>query len=241
MARTRSIRPGFFTNEELCSLPPLVRLLFAGLWTVADREGRLLDRPKKLKAELFPYDRTFSVERGLELLAGLGLIFRYSSDGLRCIFVMSWYKHQRPHPREDASKLPAPQGLPELKKAGPRPDPEPDPSRTSGAPPARLVASSSSSSLTHSVSRTPNPSADALGVCGETPPPRGKRANGTNPRAQGSNARRQGTNPRANGANPRALGTNPRAARSVVFEDDGPRYEQRTDADGKREWVEVDD
>jgi len=147
MPRTRSIRPGFFTNEELCSQPPLVRLLFAGLWTVADREGRLLDRPKKLKAELFPYDRTFSVERGLARLAALGLIFRYSSDGLRCIFVMSWYKHQRPHPREDASKIPAPQGLPEYKKAGPRLDPEPDPSRTSGAPPARLVASSSSSSL----------------------------------------------------------------------------------------------
>jgi hypothetical protein len=49
MARSRNIKPGFFTNDELAECHPLGRLLFAGLWTIADKEGRLDDRPKKLK------------------------------------------------------------------------------------------------------------------------------------------------------------------------------------------------
>jgi hypothetical protein len=43
MARARNIKPGFFANPELVELPFATRLLFIGLWTVADRAGRLED------------------------------------------------------------------------------------------------------------------------------------------------------------------------------------------------------
>lgn len=56
MARARNIKPGFFANEDLAECEPLARLLFAGLWCLADREGRLEDRPKRIRAELLPYD-----------------------------------------------------------------------------------------------------------------------------------------------------------------------------------------
>ncbi len=39
MARARNIKPGFFDNEILGELPALTRLLFIGLWCLADREG----------------------------------------------------------------------------------------------------------------------------------------------------------------------------------------------------------
>ena len=52
MARARNIKPGFFDNETLGELPALTRLLFIGLWCLADREGRLQDRPKRIKKEL---------------------------------------------------------------------------------------------------------------------------------------------------------------------------------------------
>ena len=55
MARARNIKPGFFKNEFLADLPFETRLLFIGLWTLADREGRLEDRPRKIKMELFAY------------------------------------------------------------------------------------------------------------------------------------------------------------------------------------------
>ena len=50
MARARNIKPGFFANENLAECDPLARLLFAGLWCLADREGRLEDRPKRIAA-----------------------------------------------------------------------------------------------------------------------------------------------------------------------------------------------
>ncbi len=56
MARSRTIKPGFFTNEEMVELPMAIRLLFIGLWTLADRDGRLRDRPKKIRMEAFPAD-----------------------------------------------------------------------------------------------------------------------------------------------------------------------------------------
>lgn len=56
MARARNIKPGFFQNELLAEIDPLGRLLFAGLWTIADREGRLEDRAKRIKVALLPYD-----------------------------------------------------------------------------------------------------------------------------------------------------------------------------------------
>ena len=54
--RARNIKPGFFKNDTLAELEFAARLLFIGLWGLADRAGRLEDRPKKIKAEVFPYD-----------------------------------------------------------------------------------------------------------------------------------------------------------------------------------------
>ena len=54
MARARNIKPGLFSNEVIAELPAFDRLLFIGLWCLADREGRLEDRPKRIKMELFP-------------------------------------------------------------------------------------------------------------------------------------------------------------------------------------------
>jgi len=196
MARSRRLRPGFFTNEELCSLPPLTRLLFAGLWTLADREGRLLDQPGKIKAQLFPCDRRFSVERGLAQLAAKGFVLRYSSDTLRLLFIHSWYRHQTPHPREELSKLPPPPSVSELENGQSGPPSGTTQGMTQGAPIAHLSSSSYSfNSLTPSGS-TP-----------QTP---------------------QG------GLTPRRRKRGP-----IAFDEDGPRFEQRVGADGKREWVEV--
>ena len=107
MARSRNIKPGFFANDLLAEVPPLGRLLFAGLWTLADREGRLEDRPKKIRAQIFPYDEC-DVDALLGELARRQFIQRYEVGGLRLIQVTTWQKHQNPHIKEPASTLPAP-------------------------------------------------------------------------------------------------------------------------------------
>ena len=107
MARARNIKPSFFTNDNLAEIDPLGRLLFQGLWCHADREGRLEDRPRKLKAEILPYDDC-DVEKLLSDLAKYGFITRYEADGRKFIQVVNFAKHQNPHIKEAASEIPAP-------------------------------------------------------------------------------------------------------------------------------------
>lgn len=103
--RARNVKPGFFENEQLAELPYEARLLFIGLWCLADREGRLEDRPKRIKMKLFPAD-LLDVEPLLLGLAACGLIVRYEADAIRCIFIPTFLEHQRPHVHEAPSTLP---------------------------------------------------------------------------------------------------------------------------------------
>jgi hypothetical protein len=110
MARARNIKPGFFTNDELVELPFATRLLFIGLWTIADREGRVVDRPKKIKMEIFPADDV-DCEQALGQLADSGFITRYQADGIKVIEIANFAKHQAPHSTEKDSVLPDAEGF----------------------------------------------------------------------------------------------------------------------------------
>ena len=107
MPRARNIKHGFFVNEDLIELPFDVRLLFIGLWTIADREGRLEDRPLKIKIAIFPADDV-DVNRGLELLQAKGFIVRYSEHDKKYIEVTNFVRHQKPHHNEPESLIPSP-------------------------------------------------------------------------------------------------------------------------------------
>lgn len=107
MARARNIKPGLFTNDILAECEPLARILFTGLWTIADREGRLEDRPRRIKAEILPYDDV-DCDNLLSQLAEKGFIIRYLAGGDRFIQVTNFDKHQNPHQKEAASEIPAP-------------------------------------------------------------------------------------------------------------------------------------
>ena len=112
MARSRNIKPGFFKNEDLAECSVEARLCFAGLWLLADREGRLEDRPKRIKGELFPYD-SFSVEPLLAQLAEHGFVQRYEIDGQRFLQISKFAEHQSPHYSEKPSTI-KPPPLPEF-------------------------------------------------------------------------------------------------------------------------------
>lgn len=129
MARSRNIKPGFFRNETLVELPYETRLLFIGLWTIADREGRLEDRPKRIKMELFPAD-DLNVDTCLQALHDSGFILRYQVEDVWYIQVVNFHKHQNPHHKEQESTIPAPDGYqPEPVKHDANPGHAPDMTR----------------------------------------------------------------------------------------------------------------
>jgi hypothetical protein len=107
MPRIRTIKPEFFQHETLAELPYEARLLFIGLWTLADRRGRLEDRPKRIKAQLFPYDN-IEVDAHLEALQFAGVLVRYdvpSQDGVsKLIQIKNFELHQRLSGKEAESE-----------------------------------------------------------------------------------------------------------------------------------------
>lgn len=110
MARARNIKPGLFKNEVLGVADPLYTLLFEGLWVLADRAGRLEDRPLRIKAEVFPY-RSSDVDAMLGWLQEQGFIHRYEVLGKRYILICEFVKHQNPHKNEAESVIPPPEEI----------------------------------------------------------------------------------------------------------------------------------
>jgi len=106
--RARSIKPGICDNELLGTADPFCTLLFERLWMMADREGRLEDRPLRIKAQAFPYREGLDIEALLRWLDEHDFIQRYVADGVRYIQVIKFLGHQKPHQNEKPSVIPAP-------------------------------------------------------------------------------------------------------------------------------------
>lgn len=118
------LRAAAHRHELLNSLPPLTRWLFAGLWTIADRDGRLEDRPRRIKIEVLAYDDC-DCDSMLQELAVAGFIVRYSdAEGRKLICIPSWLEHQHPHPKEPKSTLSPPNDSTLPAMVGPRQFPE---------------------------------------------------------------------------------------------------------------------
>jgi len=106
MARIRSIKHEFFYSEQVTSVSMTARLFFIGLWTVADRDGRLQWSPRKLKAQIFPYDDV-QIHALAEELTAASLLHVYEIAGTAYGWIPGFAKHQRPHPKEPESTVPA--------------------------------------------------------------------------------------------------------------------------------------
>lgn len=121
MARIRSVKPTFWTDEKVGLLPRDVRLTFLGLISaMADDYGRLSGVAKIVRGAVYPFDEdvtTADVESHLVTLASAGLITRYQVNGSQYIHIRSWQKHQRVD-KPSPSLLPPP---PEASEPEPRP------------------------------------------------------------------------------------------------------------------------
>lgn len=112
MARIRTIKPEFFRHEGLYELEKYtglpIRVAFAGLWTVVDREGRFAWKPRAIKLDCLPYDEC-NFEDILNALTSKGFVIKYKyEDGKEYGYIPSWLDHQVINTREAQSTIPEP-------------------------------------------------------------------------------------------------------------------------------------
>jgi len=107
MARIRTIKPQFWTDEKIAKLPIGARLLFIGTWNLADDEGIVYWNAAYLRGQIFPYDVRVTntvVHNWMANIASLNLMALYV-DALQETygFIRGWHKHQkinRPYPTQ---------------------------------------------------------------------------------------------------------------------------------------------
>ena len=102
MARIRTIKPEFFTSENIVALSPFARLLFIATWCEADREGRLTWKPKTFKMRYLPADDLDINELCNELISN-GLVCLYG-EGLA--YIPTFQKHHHVRGRVDHQRQP---------------------------------------------------------------------------------------------------------------------------------------
>lgn len=134
MARIRTIKPDFWTDEKVLGIKPLTRLLFIGMWNFADDYGRLEFAPLSLKAKIFPEDQLSGadVRDMLHELGSADLLMIYSAKGKEYIEITGW--HNQRIDKRQASKIPgafedgsAIRGIPPTSTEQPKLSPSPAP------------------------------------------------------------------------------------------------------------------
>jgi len=106
MARIRTIKPEFFTSEDIFGMTPLARLFYVSLWCESDRLGRLEWKPGTFKARYLPADNCDINELGAELVER-GLIILYTVNGKQYAEIPTFTEHQVINNRESLSTIPA--------------------------------------------------------------------------------------------------------------------------------------
>ena len=76
MPRIRTIKPEYWTSEQVVELSIEARLAFIGLWNFADDWGRHPASARSLKLRVFPGDN-IDAEALVEELVANGLLFEY--------------------------------------------------------------------------------------------------------------------------------------------------------------------
>lgn len=109
MARIRTIKPEFWTSEQVVECSPMARLLFIGLWSFCDDAGRHPLSALRIKMEVFPGDAIdgTGILRLIEELSENGLVKVYTVEDKEYLQVTGWH-HQRidkPHIRYPGQKF----------------------------------------------------------------------------------------------------------------------------------------
>tara|TARA_Y100000593_G_scaffold92335_1_gene183593 strand:- start:8969 stop:9868 length:900 start_codon:yes stop_codon:yes gene_type:complete len=89
------ISPEFWTDDKVIELSIQERLLFIGMWNFSDDEGLIANKPKQMKAQIFPVDDIThgAISEMLMRIHQVGLI-QFGNDNT-LIKIKNWTRHQK--------------------------------------------------------------------------------------------------------------------------------------------------
>lgn len=94
MARLRTVKPEFWTDERVGEVSVTARLLFIATWNFADDHGGLDRSAKQLKAQAFPYDN-IDCEPLVQELLKARLLIEYEVGGKKYLHIKGFRTHQK--------------------------------------------------------------------------------------------------------------------------------------------------
>lgn len=106
MARIRTVKPEFWTDDKIVLLPFETRLFFIGLWNFADDDGCFDDKPDQLRMQIFPANPDVSVELMLDQLSSLGMIELRVPDQCRPFWRITGFRNHQKISHPTPTKLP---------------------------------------------------------------------------------------------------------------------------------------
>lgn len=120
MSRIRSIKPDFWTSEQVMECSPMARLAFIGMWNFCDDYGVHPGSTKTLKAQVFPSDdlSAHQISGLISELISQGLLREFQAQGKIWWLVTGWHhqkidrpsKSKYPSPTETCDETPPPNG-----------------------------------------------------------------------------------------------------------------------------------
>jgi hypothetical protein len=108
MSRIRTIKPEFWTSEQIMECSPLARLAFIGMWNFCDDNGVHPASCKTLKAQIFPADdlTAADVQSLINELLEQRLLIEFTEENRPWWWVTGW-RHQLIN-RPSKSRFPLP-------------------------------------------------------------------------------------------------------------------------------------
>src|SRR4051812_48432928 len=105
--RIRTIKPEFWQSEKMAKASRQARMLFVGLWSMADDSGRTRAASRLLASTLFPYDTDAPdlIDGWLAELSAIGAVRLYVVDDCHYLDIPKWRSHQKID-KPSPSKLP---------------------------------------------------------------------------------------------------------------------------------------
>ena len=110
MARIRTIKPQFWRSPDIMALDYFQRLLFIGLFNLADDYGRGVYNPASIAADLFitefslnPHGVLTEVSNAFAEYSKRSMVAVYEVENRQYFQIMNWNDHQKVNRKTDSS------------------------------------------------------------------------------------------------------------------------------------------